>query len=416
MAFTKERCWLIYGLVDPRTLLIHYVGMSSKGMFRPNQHRPHKASSKSDNDLTRSWTAELSDAKLAFEIAVLQDSTAETLKTDECWWIAFGRACGWPLTNLSGGGEGGAKHPSTRAKLRDINIARFHNNEAERDRVRQRTLQQMQSPEQRLVRAIACYRRQGLTEDEVQGAIQRKITERVAKATKAERKLAERAEAEQKRKALELSDAEIQQKRAEQAAKVSKAEQKQERRQKLQAARSARERLRQLLQWMRLPEQRLVRAIAYYSRQGLTEDEVQHVIQRKFTERTANVAKAERKRKVLSDTEIQQKRAEQAAKAARKLERRRIKQRENARAKRTPLRPRVFTEKQRAALRTGVIDRTAISAGHRVFFADAESRAEFAEKISKTWTPERRAAMSAHAKARQSSPEWKVKLAERRKI
>lgn len=303
MASSKIRRCLIYGLVDPRTLLINYVGMSSTGMFRPNQHHPHKASCKRDNALMQSWTADLNAARLSFEIAVLQDSTAETLKTDERWWIAFGRACGWPLTNLTDGGVGGTKHhPSSLAKMRAAGIAQFHNNEAARERVRQRTLQQMQAPEQRLVRAIAHYRRQGLTEDEAQ---------------------------------------------------------------------------------------------------------------RKHTERAAKTAQ---KRKGLSAIELQQKRDEQTAKAARKRERRRIKKRENSAAKRNPLRPRILTEKQRAVLRHGHVNpaaKAAFVAGHHAFFANEELLAAFAEKIRKTWTPERRAAMSAHAKARQSSPEGRAVLAER---
>jgi hypothetical protein len=35
-------------------------------------------------------------------LEVLDD--ANKLDETECWWIAFGRACGWPLTNLTDGG------------------------------------------------------------------------------------------------------------------------------------------------------------------------------------------------------------------------------------------------------------------------------------------------------------------------
>lgn len=114
---------LIYGLIDPRTLLIRYVGLSATGMRRPENRR--LPSFKRDNDFTRAWLSELTDLGLRFEIAVLQYSTATSIKSDERWWIAFGRMCEWPLTNLTDGGEGSLNiHPSTREKMSRLAKAR----------------------------------------------------------------------------------------------------------------------------------------------------------------------------------------------------------------------------------------------------------------------------------------------------
>ena len=47
------------------------------------------------------------------------------LEAVERWWIAYGRALGWPLTNLTAGGEGSAGRPvspETRAKMRASNL------------------------------------------------------------------------------------------------------------------------------------------------------------------------------------------------------------------------------------------------------------------------------------------------------
>jgi len=112
----KQFQHLIYGLIDPRTLLIRYIGMSATGMHRPENRR--LPSFKRDNDFTRAWLSEFMSLGLRFEIVVLQYSSATSLKSDERWWITFGRMCEWPLTNLTGGGEGALNtHPSTREKL-----------------------------------------------------------------------------------------------------------------------------------------------------------------------------------------------------------------------------------------------------------------------------------------------------------
>jgi hypothetical protein len=121
---------LIYGLVDPRTMLVRYVGCSSRGLTRPRQHvapRERKFNRYKDR-----WIAQLEAAGLSYEIAVLAPSTRETLKADEVWWIAYGRASGWPLTNLTDGGDGTlgfVSGPETRAKISAYHKGRKHSAE-----------------------------------------------------------------------------------------------------------------------------------------------------------------------------------------------------------------------------------------------------------------------------------------------
>jgi hypothetical protein len=92
---------IIYGLVDPRTRLIRYVGKSTSGLRRPRRHR-RECAGKTHRER---WIAQLRCAGLDYEIAVLEVSPAD-LALAERWWIAFGRASGWPLTNLTDGGDG----------------------------------------------------------------------------------------------------------------------------------------------------------------------------------------------------------------------------------------------------------------------------------------------------------------------
>jgi hypothetical protein len=96
---------IIYGLVDPRTWLIRYVGMSTSGATRPAMHRqPHSLRRVSRKN---GWLKSLFASGLDYTVVVLDTAwLKESLPRLERFWIAYGRACGWPLTNHTDGGEG----------------------------------------------------------------------------------------------------------------------------------------------------------------------------------------------------------------------------------------------------------------------------------------------------------------------
>lgn len=106
---------LIYGLVDPRTLLVRYVGQSARGLARPRDHRGPAR----DNTRRSTWIKSLRALGLNFEIVVLEQGCVD-LDASERWWIAYGRASGWALTNHTDGGDGCKGRTSTdetRARL-----------------------------------------------------------------------------------------------------------------------------------------------------------------------------------------------------------------------------------------------------------------------------------------------------------
>lgn len=95
---------LIYGLRDPLTREIRYVGSSRRGLARPRVHaglarrgeRGHKAN----------WIRSLLSAGLSYEIVVLENNPPD-LDAAECYWISVGRAAlGLRFTNLCDGGQG----------------------------------------------------------------------------------------------------------------------------------------------------------------------------------------------------------------------------------------------------------------------------------------------------------------------
>lgn len=116
--------FIIYGLIDPRTLLVRYVGKSESGMSRPRSHRGLARTGRH----CASWIRALIAAGFSYDIAVLEElPSRDVLEESERWWIAFGRASGWPLTNLTDGGGGcaGYKH-SEQTKKRIGEASRRH--------------------------------------------------------------------------------------------------------------------------------------------------------------------------------------------------------------------------------------------------------------------------------------------------
>lgn len=95
---------IVYGLVDPRSLEVRYIGKSSSGLRRPlaaarrvKWEPGHKSN----------WIKSLLALGLSYRVQVLAVASDELeLCSLEVAWIAFGRAEGWPLTNLADGGQG----------------------------------------------------------------------------------------------------------------------------------------------------------------------------------------------------------------------------------------------------------------------------------------------------------------------
>lgn len=103
MAVSK---FLIYGLVDPRTSEVRYIGKSATGMKRPNLHRKPSCLAK-DHTHKAYWIRVLQRAGLTYAIEVLDYVTNRNeLNAAECYWIGEAKAHGWRLTNLTDGGDG----------------------------------------------------------------------------------------------------------------------------------------------------------------------------------------------------------------------------------------------------------------------------------------------------------------------
>ena len=110
---------LIYGLVDPRSDTVRYIGWCYNLTSRLKDHICRAAANKEDTWKAR-WIRKLLTLGLRPIAVVLEETTAEDRGNRERWWIADMRAKGCPLTNTANGGPGcpGYKHsPETIAKF-----------------------------------------------------------------------------------------------------------------------------------------------------------------------------------------------------------------------------------------------------------------------------------------------------------
>jgi NUMOD3 motif len=109
----------IYGLVDPRTGKLRYIGKTTCGSERLRVH-VYGARSGRERTHTSHWIRQLLASGLCPRAIVLQELPAEELCAAEVRWIAAARHEGLQLTNITAGGEGThglSPTAETRAKI-----------------------------------------------------------------------------------------------------------------------------------------------------------------------------------------------------------------------------------------------------------------------------------------------------------
>jgi group I intron endonuclease len=128
-----ESRYLIYGLVDPITHEVRYIGKSCKGLRRPRQHCQPYYLTKEGATYKSKWIRGLLAKGLKPQIVVIQKFTgSEYLCEAEVYWIRYFRGVGSPLTNLTDGGDGtvGYRHSTeTRVRCGASNVGRLLSDE-----------------------------------------------------------------------------------------------------------------------------------------------------------------------------------------------------------------------------------------------------------------------------------------------
>lgn len=115
--------FIIYGLADPETHHLRYVGKSTSGLHRPQAHSQPWAIKKYAGTHKGSWIKGLVDRGLVPDIVIIETlDCPETLYDHERFWIKYFREMGCRLTNLTDGGEGtqGHHHTAESKKLQSL--------------------------------------------------------------------------------------------------------------------------------------------------------------------------------------------------------------------------------------------------------------------------------------------------------
>ncbi len=126
---------IIYGLMDPRDRMVRYIGKSTRGLKRIAEHSDRRF-----NSLKVAWFDELKTIGLKPDWVILERVGTEPFKlwsddamrlsplsACERWWIAYAKASGWPLVNLTAGGDGTHGHRQSsevREKHRQANLGK----------------------------------------------------------------------------------------------------------------------------------------------------------------------------------------------------------------------------------------------------------------------------------------------------
>jgi group I intron endonuclease len=114
---------LVYGLCDPRTQELRYIGKSCTGLDRPKRHwRTQQELSR--KSIKTSWVKSVLKDNFEPEVVVIEEySTREAMADGERFWIEYFRFIGANLTNMTPGGDGGGGKWSaeTRRKQEELN-------------------------------------------------------------------------------------------------------------------------------------------------------------------------------------------------------------------------------------------------------------------------------------------------------
>lgn len=98
----REGVVYIYGLRDPNTEQIRYIGKASDPQARFYQHMGLYPSDV--NQHKKAWLRSLISNNQKPDLVILEEISSSIWEDRERWWIRHGKENNWPLTNLTGGG------------------------------------------------------------------------------------------------------------------------------------------------------------------------------------------------------------------------------------------------------------------------------------------------------------------------
>lgn len=127
-----SRTCYVYGLIDPLSGNVRYIGKGLDPKVRFKDHLSVKEPGVSHKD---KWILSLRRLNLIPELTIIETTTFDKANERERFWIAEYRSLGFNLTNQTAGGDGGRgsgwKHSKeTKAKMRQAALGRIPTEEA----------------------------------------------------------------------------------------------------------------------------------------------------------------------------------------------------------------------------------------------------------------------------------------------
>ena len=113
---------IIYGLIDPSTGFLRYVGKTANPLVRL---RDHCCPPRTDRSHRANWIRSLRKLGMKPVLEVLEEVSTEQANDVERFWIASLRAAGADLVNCSDGGDGVIWDPGRRDQLAEA-ARKFH--------------------------------------------------------------------------------------------------------------------------------------------------------------------------------------------------------------------------------------------------------------------------------------------------
>jgi predicted GIY-YIG superfamily endonuclease len=108
---------IIYGLIDPNTHELRYIGYTSNQIRRYNRH--HCASDLKSKTYKNNWIKSLLAKDQKAEMYIIEKyETAEKLPQAEIGLIEYYKSIGCNLTNATKGGDGGYHQMSEETKIK----------------------------------------------------------------------------------------------------------------------------------------------------------------------------------------------------------------------------------------------------------------------------------------------------------